>query len=316
MANRVGIILKIFTLMCVTSGVALIVATWFFFMRPLTLDTWFSRFALGAAGLSRHQIPGPDGRLTWFEGGQGDRTLVLLHGAGDQAGTWARVIKPLVERYRVVVPDLAGHGRSEPNDGPIGIDQVVAGVEAVLDATCGDRPVILIGNSLGGWAAFLVALDMPHRIERIVVLNGGPLKLKDPAVNIFPTNRDEARKTMEGLMGPGSKSIPDMVLDDIVRRVPNGPAARVAMTADQMGDFFLDDRLGEVTTPVDLVWGLADQLLPLEYAEELRDGLPAARLTTIPDCGHIPERECPVPVVEALLKIIDQAPRSELIRLR
>ena len=92
MGGRVGILLKIFTFVCVVFGIALIVATWFFFMRPLTLDSWFSRFALGAAGLEHKQTQGPDGRLSWFEGGTGDITLVLLHGEGEQAGVIARVV--------------------------------------------------------------------------------------------------------------------------------------------------------------------------------------------------------------------------------
>ncbi len=308
MGNRVGIVLKVFIFFCVLSGVALIVATWFFFKRPLTLDAWFSRFALGAAGLTRQEAVGPDGSLTWFEGGEGDATLMLLHGAGDQAGTWARVIAPLIERYRVIVPDLPGHGDSEPKEGPIGVDQVLAGVEAILDETCEGRSVILVGNSLGAWIAFLTALDRPGQVDRIVALNGGPIRQDNPTVSLFPTNREEARKTMEGLMGSSSKAIPDMVLDDIVRRIPIGPAARVAATADSMGPFLLDERLGEVSTPVDLIWGEADQLFGVDYAERMLNGLPAARLTTLPDCGHIPHRECPVLVVEALLEALDKAP--------
>ncbi|MEN8163006.1 MAG: alpha/beta hydrolase [Acidobacteriota bacterium] len=308
MGSRFGVMLKLFMFFCVMAGIALIVATWFFFKRPLTLDAWFSRFALGAAGLSRQETTGPDGNLTWFEGGEGERTLMLLHGAGDQAGTWARVVSPLLKRYRVIIPDLPGHGDSDPEDGPIGVDQVLAGVEAVLDATCQDQPVVLVGNSLGGWVSFLVALERPAQVERIVALNGGPIRQDNPAVNLFPANREEARKTMEGLMGSGSKAIPPMVLDDIVRRVPIGPAARVAATADSMGPFLLDDRLAEVTTPVDLIWGDADQLFPVAYAERLREGLPAARLRTLEDCGHIPHRECPIQVVEALFDVFEQGP--------
>ncbi len=93
-------------------------ATWFFFKRPLTLDTAFSRFALGQTGLTRHQLATASGILTFFEGGQG-RTLILVHGIGDQAGSWARVVSPLVEEYRVIIPDLAGHGSSEPDEGAI-----------------------------------------------------------------------------------------------------------------------------------------------------------------------------------------------------
>ena len=307
MAGRVGILLRIFTFVCVVFGIALIVGTWFFFMRPLTLDAWFSRFALGAAGLEHKHTTGPDGRLSWFEGGEGDTTLVLLHGEGNQAGNWARVTIPLVERYRVVIPDLPGHGDSDPAEGPISIDQVLAGVEAILDVTCGDLPVTLVGNSLGARIAFLAALNRPQ-IERIVAINGGPLRLDDPVVNMFPSNREEAQRTVEGLMGPSAKSIPDTVLDDIVRRAKTGPAARLEATAERIGAFFLDDRLGEVETPVDLIWGSADQLYPVEYAQRLKEGLPAARLTTLPDCGHVPQRECPIIMVEALLQVLEQGP--------
>jgi pimeloyl-ACP methyl ester carboxylesterase len=306
--GRVGILLKIFTFVCIVFGIALIVATWFFFMRPLTLDSWFSRFALGAAGLEHKQTQGPDGRLSWFEGGAGETTLVLLHGEGDQAGNWARVTMPLVERYRVIIPDLAGHGDSDPAEGPIRMEQVKAGIEAVLDTSCKDRRVILVGNSLGAQMAFLVALERPDQVERIVALNGGPLRLHDPQANMFPANREEAQKMMEGLMSPSAKSIPDTVLDDIVRRAQTGPAARLKAATDRLDVLFLDDRLGEVKTPVDLIWGSADQLYSVEYAERLKEGLPAARLTTLPDCGHVPQRECPVIMVEALLQVLDQGP--------
>ena len=308
MAGRVGILLKIFTFVCVVFGIALIVATWFFFMRPLTLDAWFSRFALGAAGLNRVHTEGTGGRLTWFEGGRGDTALVLLHGEGDQAGTWARVTMPLVERYRVIIPDLAGHGDSDPAEGPIEVDQVLAGVEAILDTCCEDQTVVLVGNSLGARIAFLTALERPDQVARIVALNGGPLRLEEPMVNVFPSNREEAQQTMEGLMGPSAKSIPDTVLDDIVRRAKTGPAARLETNADRMGTFFLNGRLGEVETPVDLIWGSADQLYSVEYAQRLKEGLPAARLTTLPDCGHVPQRECPVLMVEALLQVLEQGP--------
>lgn len=308
MGNRLGLMLRLFVFCCVSAGIALVVATWFFFMRPLTLDAWFSRFALGAAGMSRQEAVGPAGRLTWFEGGEGEKTVVLLHGTGDQAGTWARIVSPLLERYRVIVPDLPGHGDSEPETGPIPVEMVLEGVENILDTACEGRSVVLVGNSLGGWISFLTALERPGQVERIVALNGGPIRPENPTVNRFPGNREEARKTMEGLMGSNSKAIPDMVLDDIVRRVPIGPAARVEAAADRSVPFLLDEKLGEILTPVDLIWGEADQLLPLDYAEKLLNRLPAARLKTLPDCGHIPHRECPFLVVEALFEVLGNAP--------
>jgi abhydrolase domain-containing protein 6 len=301
MAGKPGLLLKLFALFCIAVGIALVVATWLFFKRPLMLDAWFSRFALTAAGLQDHHVDGPTGRLTWFEGGSGETTLVLLHGAGDQAGTWARTITPLVERYRVVVPDLAGHGKTDPREGPIGVDQVLAAAGATLDACCSDEPVVLVGNSLGGWIAFLLALERPDHVVRIVAVNGGPLRQENPTVNLFPTNREEARETMEALMGSSVDQIPGTVLDDIARHSQTGPAARLAQTADAMEPFLLEGRLHEVTTPVDIIWGESDELLPLDYAQRMFAGLPAVRLATIADCGHVPHRECPTLLVEKIL---------------
>ncbi len=67
-----------------------------------------------------------------------------------------------------------------------------------------------------------------------------------------------------------------------------------------MDAFLLDGRLNEVTVPVELVWGDADGLLTLEYAQRLLDGLPRARLHTVHGCGHVPQRECPDKTLEAL----------------
>jgi pimeloyl-ACP methyl ester carboxylesterase len=271
--------------------------------RPLEVDAWVSRRALAKTGLERTTVAGPAGRITLFEGGSGP-TLVLLHGAGDQAGTWARVAPALVGRFRLVVPDLAGHGDSAPRSGPNHLADVLAGVEAVLEARCaGERPT-LVGNSLGAWVAFLVAHDRPDRVARVVAVNGGPIQGEDTGVNVLPASREEARRTMEALTGPRTPMVPGFVLDDVVRQARVGPLHRFAQTAGSMPQYLLDGRLGEVTVPVELVWGDADGLMTLDYARRVQAGLPDARLHRVAGCGHVPQRECPVEFVEVLLKAL------------
>jgi pimeloyl-ACP methyl ester carboxylesterase len=249
--------------------------------------------------------------MTVWEGGDG-QAMVLLHGAGDQAGAWARVMAPLVADYRVVVPDLPGHWKSEPTEGPILVPQLVDGIEAVLDDCCGGEPAILVGNSMGAWIAFLYAVDHPERVARLVAVNGGPLKEQHPGVNLFPATRDEARETMRGLMGPNTPMPPGFVLDDMVRWAATGPASRLAERLAKGGPeldrYVLDGRLDEVTVPVDLVWGDADGLFTMDYARRLVDGLPAVRMTTVADCGHVPHRECPDRFVTALEQALHQPP--------
>jgi abhydrolase domain-containing protein 6 len=300
-------IIKIIFGFLVLGAVLIIVAVWMVWKRPLTVDAWMSRMALKINGLESGEVVTDAGRMSVWEGGSGP-TLVLLHGAGDQAGAWARTVGGLVTDYRVVIPDLPGHWKSDPRSGPIHMEQLLDGVERVMDAYCPDEPVVIVGNSLGAWLGFLYARANPERVARLVAVNGGPLFEPDPQVNLFPTTRDEARETMKGLMGPASPPIPGYVLDDIVRRTTTGPAARFAATAGEMGFYLLDGRLGEVTVPVELVWGAADQLLTVEYAERMLDGLPRARLHLINGCGHVPQRECPIRFLEVLTGALEEPP--------
>ena len=77
-----------------------------------------ARRTLEALGLERIEWQLEDQRQVYFAGVEGP-LLVLLHGAGDQAGTWVEVAPALLERYRLLIPDLIGHGDSEPGEGPL-----------------------------------------------------------------------------------------------------------------------------------------------------------------------------------------------------
>lgn len=300
-------VLKVLLALGVLIVVLIIACVWMVWKRPLMVDAMFSRMALGKIGFEKTRIATTDGKMTVWVGGSGP-CMVLLHGAGDQAGTWARMAAPLVDDYRVVIPDLPGHWKSDPKSGPLGIDQIYGGLEAVMETTCAGESAILVGNSLGAWISMLYAREHPGRVDRLVAINGGAVKEEDPAVNIYPTTREQARQTMKGLMGPATPPVPDFVLDDVIRHARVGPAGRMAQTVDEMDAYLLDGRLDEVTVPVELVWGDADALLTMDYAQRLLDGLPRARLHSVHGCGHVPQRECPDATLEALQSALALAP--------
>jgi pimeloyl-ACP methyl ester carboxylesterase len=304
-------VLKVLLAIGVLIVIGIIISVWMVWKRPLKVDAMFSRMALGKLGFEKIQIPSRDGRMTVWVSGEG-QCMVLLHGAGDQAGTWARMVAPLLDDYRVVIPDLPGHWKSDPRKGPLGIDQVLSGVEVVMDSICAGEEAVLVGNSLGGWVAMLYAHDYPAYIARLVVVNGFAITNENPTVNLYPQTREEARETMKGLMGPATLPVPDFVLDDIIRHARVGPAGRLAQTVDEMNAYLLDGRLGEVVVPVELVWGDSDDLLTLDYAQRLLDGLPRARLHTVQGCGHAPQRECPDKTLEAIQAALAMPP-PELI---
>jgi pimeloyl-ACP methyl ester carboxylesterase len=286
----------------VVAGLA-VAAGWWIRYRPFAVFAFQTRRVLGAAGLARSAVASPVGEQVVFRGGSGP-TLVLLHGAGDQAGTWSGVVPGLVKIHTLVVPDLAGHGGSAPAEGPISVPMLLDGVEAVIGEVAREQPVTVAGNSLGAWLAMLVAHRHPEWVERVVAINGGAIK-GHRAVNLLPADRAEARELMSLLRDPGSPKVPDWVLDDAVRLARVGPLARFAATRDTMEEHTLDGRLGELRVPVEIVWGASDRLMPLDYAERMRSELPDARLMTVERCGHAPQVECPDRLLAALRQALE-----------
>lgn len=280
---------------------------WLVWKRPLSVYAWQTRAALRNAGLHARLVASPAGRQCVFVGGSGP-PLVLLHGAGDQAGTWSKVVGALVEGHTLIVPDLAGHGRSEPGTGPIEAAQVLAGVEAVVAQFCAGRPATVVGNSLGGWMAMLLAHRHPDWVDTVVAINGGAITGSNEHARVLPQTRQEAREAMAQVRDPGSPPVPDFVLDDVIRQARTGPLARFAATATTMGEFTLDGKLAELQTPVHLVWGESDRLIPLDYAQRMLAELPGAQLVTIPRCGHVPQVECPEALLAVLLPILEAQP--------
>ena len=278
--------------------VTCVIAVW---RRPLAVAAWMNRRALIKAGFIKTHLATPVGSQTFFVGGNGP-TIILLHGAGDQAGAWAKVAPALAMKYRVIIPDLSGHGDSDPKSGPLSVGTVLAGVEAIAAAQPGK--VIIVGNSLGGWVASLYAQSHPDKVERLVLVNGGPLIGDRPDITLTPKTREEARKTVAAMFDPGSFRLPDYVLDDIVREAQTGPLMRLSQTAGEMPKYLLEGRLTEITIPVNLVWGESDHVLSLDYARKMQLQLPNAQLVTLKRCGHAPQLECPKAFTATLTQVL------------
>jgi pimeloyl-ACP methyl ester carboxylesterase len=303
---RLGIVAAALVLIVLATGI------WFFWRYPLSIYARMNTRALASAGFTRADVPCPIGTQSAWTAGSGP-TLVLLHGAGDSAGTWSSIVKTFTPRYRVVVPDLAGHGMSAPAEGPISVGQVLEGLEAVL-AQGPQDPAIIVGNSLGAWAAMLFAREHPDRVARLVLVNGGALVGDRPDLSLVPRSREEAAALMTQLRDASADPIPGFVLDNVVREAQSGPISRLVQTAGEMSQYVLDGKLHEVKAPADLLWGESDKLFSIAYARRMMAQLPAARLTTIPACGHVPQQECPIRFGAALSDVLTMPPPLPAMR--
>jgi len=250
-----------------------------------------TRAALVAAGLERRER---DGNVYFAGRAEARPTLVLIHGANDQAGTWASVV-PLLSRYRLIVPDLVGHGESAPHTGPIPIPMIVDQLNTIIENECrtGFSPSLtLVGNSMGAWIALLYALVQPDRVDRLVLEAGGGLA-RPLSVPLTATNRDDAMIILRAVHGPNAV-LPEWAVDALMARATNAPMLR--LTDPQ----FVDARLGEVKPPTTLIWGEHDGVIPRSYMEALRDGIAGARLEIIEGAAHIPHAQQPSRFVSCL----------------
>jgi len=278
-----------------------------FFRHPIATTVWFRRKQLQRAGFAKATVETTKGPQTVWYGGSGP-LLVLLHGAGDQAGTWYKIAPDLAKQYSLVMPDLAGHGQSAPSSGSLGLGMILDALEQVLgSATWSSHRFVLAGNSMGAWIAMLYARKHPERVSRLLLIDGGALK-HNHFTALTPKTREEARRAFDAVLDPASPRPPAFVLDDLVRVTSRGTMARLMASIAEASDYVLDGKLGDFPVPVDIVWGASDRLIPLDYARRLEAQLPAARLTVIKHCGHAPQVECPGRLLEVLLSLLAEEP--------
>jgi pimeloyl-ACP methyl ester carboxylesterase len=248
-----------------------------------------------------------------LEGGGDGPPVVLLHGPGEFAAKWMRVIPELVKTHRVVAPDLPGHGASDVNGGHLDADRMAAWLGELIERTCPSRPA-LVGHVLGGAIAARFAIDHPDRLRVLVLVDSLGLGRFRPSPRFAlgligfqarPTERtynrfmrqcsfdlDGLREQMgerwepfvaynlELARGPGAKAVGRMLRELGLPRIPPGELARIAV-------------------PTALIWGRQDRASRLRIAEaaSARYGWP---LHVIENCADDPPRDQPEAFLQAL----------------
>src|SRR3954454_21149910 len=217
------------------------------------------------------------------------RTLVLVHGVNDQAATWSFVAPKLASELNVITIDLPGHGGSEPKTGPIPMRSMIDALAAVIDRESPDAPVIVAGNSMGGWVSMLYASERPERVSHLILEDASGMAWDVRHVPLFPKDRDEALRLLRMVHGP-NMPIADWMIDAVLN-AKEVPQQRVLEAG--LFEWIVDARLPKLTMPVTLIWGADDGLLPLAYANTLQSRIAGSKLHVIDTAAHIPHRQAP-----------------------
>lgn len=264
-----------------------------------------------------------------LEGGDGP-PLVLLHGQGEFAATWMRIIPDLVTTHRVVAPDLPGHGASGVGDDGLDRDRVLAWLDELIAQTC-TAPPVLVGHLLGGAIAARFAVRHGDRLDRLVLVDTCGLRWYRPTVGFGlamvrfmarPTERSRDRLfqqcfvDLDGVreqMGGDMELLEAYALDGA--RSPHLKAAlRALMPRFGMPPIPPED-LSRITVPTTLIWGRSDLQTPVRTAEAAaaRQGWP---LHIIDDAADDPAHEQPGAFLEVLRMALDDSPAASGDRSR
>ncbi len=232
--------------------------------------------------------------------------LVLLHGFTNTGESWDQIVGALPQRYRPLAPDIRGHGAAS-DVRPVSLTGVIADVSAAATGPCQ-----VVGYSMGGRLALHVALALPARVRRLVLIGASP-GIADPVERAGRRAADEAladeveAMTIEAFADrwaqtPVLSGQPAEVVAAAraqrLRCTPAGLAA--ALRGVGTGALpSLWDRLGEVSCRVDLIVGERDAKFQA-IAGEMAAALPDAGVHVVDGAGHAVHLEAPEAVVDVI----------------
>jgi pimeloyl-ACP methyl ester carboxylesterase len=248
-----------------------------------------------------------------LEGGEGP-PVVLLHGPGEFAAKWLRVIPDLVTTHRVIAPDLPGHGTSEVIDGPLDADRTLTWLSELIEHTCMSPPTP-VGHVLGGAIAARFAIHHSDRLDRLVLVDTLGLGRFRPAPRFALTmigflarptegNYDRFMRQcsydLDGLREEmGERWEPFQAYNLDRARTPSVKAASRRLMLSLGVPVIPPEHLGRIDVPTTLIWGRYDRANRLRIAEAAseRYGWP---LHVIDNCADDPPRDQPEAFLETL----------------
>ncbi|WP_053057733.1 alpha/beta fold hydrolase [Rubrobacter aplysinae] len=277
------------------AGAALVVAGGLaIYRRPFETVRSALRLGLRLRGVSERTVEVDGLPVRCLEAGRdgpGRKTLVLVHGLGGSAADWSFVMPRLSRNYRVLALDLPGFGDTPAPPEGMSFSALERYLGGFLDRLGVERAA-LTGNSLGGAVVIRHAARNPERAERLFLLDSAGL-LYDAPPELEPRNREQARELTRLVTGEPDRT-PGFVLDGMVRRAAD-PDRRAYLRSAEPTD--VKDDLPRIQSPVTIIWGERDRLIPPDHGERMHAALRDSELIMLGDVGHIPQLQAPREVV-------------------
>ena len=226
------------------------------------------------------------------------RDIILLHGWGLHGGVWRELAARLAASFRVLLPDLPGHGRSRAANGDFTLEDIVTELQGYVTA-----PAVWVGWSLGALVALHRRAALPQRVSRLVLIGATPRFAQAPdwPCAMPPQTLAQFARDLEGdyrgtlLRFLSLQNGAGAAGQDAVRTLrallaqhgePDPAALRAGLRLLAQTD--LRAVLPDIRPPALVLHGAYDRLAPPAAAKFLAERLPMAQLALIPSAGHAP----------------------------
>lgn len=275
-------------------------------------------------------------RIAYRDEGNGE-VLLLVHGVTGSSATWRELIGRLAGDFRVIAPDLLGHGASDKPDSDYSLSGLAVWLRDFLDAL-GVARATVIGQSLGGAIAMQFAYQHRTRCERLILIDSGGLEA-------------ELTLPLRMLSAPGAELLLPVIAPHPVREVGNRigslfaaaglnspTGAELWTTISSMSDGAtrssslrtlrsVTDHRGQAVgaqtrpplaaqLPVQLIWGERDWVVPVQHGYAAHEALPGSRLSVLAGVGHFPHVDSPAAVADIVRDFVATTPRRSALITR
>jgi pimeloyl-ACP methyl ester carboxylesterase len=250
-------------------------------------------------------------KIRYVEAGSG-APVILLHGLGGNASNWTLNINPLAEKYRVIVPDQIGFGRSDKPFINYRVGTYVDFLDRLLTQLNIERAT-LVGNSMGGWIAAAYTIAHPGKVEQLVLVDAAGFA---PPANfdvkqlsgLNPSTREGMRELARRVFYNQQLFTSDDAIDlMLTQRMSAGDGHTIQALVESIArrEDMLDNRLSAIKVRTLIIWGRQDGLTPLaEFGDRFKREIPQAQLVVFEQCGHVPQVERAAEFNSTLLKFL------------
>ncbi|HET7642882.1 MAG TPA: alpha/beta hydrolase [Nitrososphaeraceae archaeon] len=251
-----------------------------------------------------------------------DRHILFIHGLGSSADRWLDIPDALSNYYNTIAVDLIGFGKSEkPADVNYTIEKFA---EFILDFITklrkkkklnhDDGKITLVGHSLGGYIAVEIAIRNIKLIEKLVLIDSsgfleGPTPLLEQYLYAAKyTSYDNVRNVFEQMVSQPWRISP-VLINTFITTI-NSPGAKYPFESAYKNSTTTQIDLSRLKSiediPTLIIWGIKDNLIPIEHSNKFKQVLKKCKIEKIEDAGHAPFAEKPAIICEMLHTFLSQ----------